>query len=189
MRLSETSKPALSMFCHASRRNIFLTGMMGSGKTTVGREVAHRRRLRFVDTDSQIETKQSQTIETIFDTEGEEHFRELERQLLKNLVTGNNQVIATGGGMLADRENLMLAQANGLVILLQAPISVLAGRLRAGASRPLASGTDPEHKLADLYQARAEIYNLVQAVIDTGEGSVADIASQVVELYDRWCRS
>lgn len=139
---------------------IVLIGLMGVGKSTVGRRLAQRMRLEFVDADNEIEAAAGMTITEIFDRFGEAHFRDGERRVIARLIDGLPKVIATGGGafMQDDTRALILDQA--LAIWLDAPPEVLAERVRRRDTRPLLRGKDPRRVLTDLARIRNPIYAL-----------------------------
>lgn len=138
--------------------NVFLIGMMGTGKTTVGRSVAQRLGYRFLDTDDLIEKVAGQTINEIFATEGEENFRELESKVLGELSAYTRSAIATGGGIVLRRENWSYLH-HGLIVWLDAPVEVLMQRLANDTTRPLLKEADPALKLSSLLEQRRPLYS------------------------------
>jgi shikimate kinase len=176
--MSDVAKPA----------NIFLTGLMGTGKSTIGALVADELSYRFVDTDEEIMTNERLSITEIFRTHGEAHFRRAERTLLEKLVKREMQVIATGGGMLADEANLALAIRHGLVVLLIADTKSLALRLRASVDRPLIAGVELEQRIDELRARRAGVFDRIPVQIDTTRQSPAQTAALVAERYHEWIK-
>jgi shikimate kinase len=174
------------MFALVKKRNLFLTGMMATGKSTIGEIVARELAYVFIDTDAVIERQLTLPVSHIFVTYGEEFFRARETALLPEIISRENQVIATGGGMLADSENLTAAQANGLVVLLHAPVSVLVNRLGAASERPLLDGYVPEERLQEIYPQRAEVYKTIQHQVDTSDGDLIRAAERVANIYLEW---
>jgi len=171
---------------NGSARNIFLTGMPGVGKSTAGQLAARTLGCEFVDTDQVIETTEKLPIARIFSEKGESYFRQRERELLQRICQRDCQLIATGGGMLIPSANLALAQQHGLVILLAADVEELAHRLAFAADRPLLAAGDLTRRLDDLSRARATAYARITDRIDTVGQTAAAVASQIVELYQRW---
>lgn len=171
------------------KSNIFLAGMMGTGKTSTGRLVANELRFVFADTDTLIERRESMTVSEIFARHGEEYFRNCERELLVELCEQDRQVIATGGGMLADLKNLQLAQRNGLVLLLTAPTGELAHRLLYRNDRPLLDSTDAVAKLADIETRRSEVWATITHHIDTSGLSPLQVSELVLGTYRDWLAS
>ncbi len=139
---------------------IVLVGLMGVGKSTVGRRLAQRMRLDFVDADHEIEDAAGMTITEIFEKFGEAHFRDGERRVIARLIDGSPKIIATGGGafMQAETRSLILDQA--LAIWLDARPEVLAERVRRRDTRPLLRGKDPRKVLTELARVRNPIYAL-----------------------------
>ncbi len=139
-------------------RPLVLVGLMGVGKTTVGRRLAARLHLPFVDADHEIEIAASMTIAEIFDRYGEEHFRDGERRVIARLLDGTPKVIATGGGaFINDRTRAMILQ-RGTAIWLDASIDVLVDRVRRRDTRPLLRDRDPAQVLRDLAATRNPVY-------------------------------
>lgn len=138
---------------------IYLVGFMACGKTVIGRRLADRLGWRFADTDADVEAATGLTVAQIFDTRGEEEFRKLETEAIRQRVhmiqTGKPMVVALGGGAFGQPANYELLENNGITIWLDCPLAVIRRRLQDPASRPLAR--DPD-KLEVLYYARRESY-------------------------------
>lgn len=146
--------------------------MPGSGKTTVGRELAKRLGRRFVDCDHEIEARTGVKIPTIFEIEGEDGFRRRETQTLEALVDEPDIVLATGGGAVIRPENRALLAARGIVIYLNVMPNVLWERTRHDRSRPLLRVADPKGRLQELYVARDPLYRAVaHVVVEGGRGT------------------
>jgi len=142
-------------------RSIALIGLMGAGKSTVGRRLARRIGLPFVDTDREIEAAAGLGVAEIFERYGEAHFREGERRVLARLIEGPPRVIATGGGAFMNEQTRALILEKATAIWLDADIETLVERVgRRSGSRPLLNGTDPREKLRTLAEARNPIYAL-----------------------------
>lgn len=163
------------------RGNIFLVGMMGAGKTTVGRALAHRLRLPFVDTDRIMVDRTGVPVATIFEIEGEEGFRRRESALLAEVAETDAQVIATGGGAVLAGENRELMRRHGTVIYLRASVESLWERTRHDSSRPLLATPDPRATLATLLEKRDALYrDAAHIIVDTGAQSAATLVNRVV---------
>jgi shikimate kinase len=139
---------------------IVLVGLMGAGKSTVGRRLAARLRLPFVDADTEIEAAAGMSIAEIFERFGEDHFRDGERRVIARLIDGTCKVIATGGGAFINEETRALILEHALAIWLDANPDVLAERVKKRDTRPLLRGRDPRKVLIDLARVRNPIYAL-----------------------------
>lgn len=139
-------------------RSIVLVGLMGAGKSTVGRRLARRLALPFVDSDEEIERAADHEIKEIFDRFGEASFRDGERRVLRRLIAGERKVIATGGGAFMDSETRALILDRCIAIWLEAELETLAERVARRGHRPLLAGKDPLPFLRDLAEARNPVY-------------------------------
>jgi len=167
--------------------NIFIVGPMGSGKTTVGKIVANELFLEFFDTDATIEDKTGVTIDWIFDIEGEAGFRKRETLVLKELVSSNSIVLATGGGIVIEPENRELLASRGTVFYLHTPLETQISRTSKDKDRPLLKGQDPAKVLADLQESRQAFYQEVSDhIINTENKSGSDVANEIVKLVKNY---
>lgn len=165
--------------------NIYLVGMMGAGKTTVGRQLARRLKLRFVDADHEIEARTGVHIPLIFEIEGEDGFRKRETQVLAALTQEDGLVLATGGGAVLDPQNRANLAQNGIVVYLSVPPEVLWARTRLDKKRPLLQVADPLGRLQELHAQRDPLYREVaDMVIEGGTGS----SHHLVKLLEREIR-
>lgn len=154
--------------------------MMGAGKTTVGRQLAKHFHRRFLDADHEIEARTGVRIPTIFEIEGEAGFRKRETQVIGQLATEKDLVLATGGGAVLDPDNRRVLADSGLVVYLNAPPAMLYERTRHDRNRPLLRVPDPLAKLSELYEARDPLYReIADIVIDAMGGSVAQLVAKV----------
>ncbi len=158
----------MSESCAEKPRCIVLVGMPGSGKTTVGRDLAKRLGLRFVDTDHEIEARTGVKIPTIFEIEGEDGFRKRETQTLDDLTRESNMVLATGGGAVIRPENRALLRERAVVVFLSVPPAILWERTRHDRSRPLLQVPDPRGRLEELLKVRGPFYREVAHIIVEG---------------------
>ncbi|MEH3120613.1 MAG: shikimate kinase [Sphingomonas phyllosphaerae] len=141
-------------------RPIVLVGLMGAGKSTVGRRLATRLALPFVDADTEIEAAAGMSIPDIFAQYGEAYFRDGERRVIQRLIDGRPKVIATGGGAFVNDETRALILSDALAIWLDAPVEVLAERVKRRDTRPLLRGKDPATVLRELAAVRNPLYAL-----------------------------
>jgi shikimate kinase len=166
--------------------NIFLVGMMGSGKSTLGRSLAQRLRMPFADTDRVLVERTGVPVTTIFEIEGEAGFRRRESAVLAELAAGDEQVVATGGGAVLSADNRSLMRSAGTVIYLRARLDHLWERTRHDSSRPLLATADPRATLERILQARDPLYREVaHIVVDTGTQSANTLVARVVSALRR----
>jgi shikimate kinase len=162
-------------------RTIFLVGMMGAGKTTLGKSLAQRLEREFIDTDKVLVERTGVPIATIFEIEGEDGFRKRESALLAELARRDACVIATGGGAILSPDNRRTMRENGTVIYLRARLENLWERTRHDSSRPLLATPDPRATLAQLLEQRDPLYReAAHLTVDTGSQSAASLVSRVV---------
>ena len=151
---------------------LILIGMMGAGKTTVGKELARRRKLRFADCDQEIVARTGVSIPTIFEIEGEAGFRKRETLMMDELTQVPDIVIATGGGVVLDPANRELMRARGIVIYLNVPPQILFERTRHDRNRPLLQVENPRRRIEELHQQRDPLYREVaHIIVDGGRGN------------------
>lgn len=169
--------------------NIYLVGMMGAGKTTVGKLLARRLKRRFVDSDHEIERRCGVRIPVIFDIEGEAGFRGREEQAIAELAGLEGTVLATGGGAVLSAENRRRLAARGMTVYLHALPEDLHRRLRHDKGRPLLATPDPLQRLRDLYATRDPLYRQVaDIVIETGTQSVQALARELLAKIEERCK-
>ena len=168
--------------------SIYLVGMMGAGKSTVGRLLARRLKLRFVDSDQELESRCGVKIPLIFEIEGEAGFRSREEQVLAELTALDGVVLGTGGGAVLSEENRRRLAANGTVVYLRARPEDLYERVRHDRNRPLLATGDPLSRLRELYAERDPLYRaLADLTVDTGRQGVNALARQLLfKLEERW---
>jgi len=141
---------------------------MGAGKTTVGKELARRRKLRFADCDHEVVARTGVTIPTIFEIEGEAGFRRRETQMMDELTLEPDIVIATGGGVVIAPENRALMRERGVVVYLNVPPQILYERTRHDRNRPLLQVENPRQRIDELYRQRDPLYREVAHIIVDG---------------------
>lgn len=160
---------------------IVLVGLPGSGKTTVGRQLARRLQLPFVDTDQVIEQRLRCSIRDYFDREGEESFRDVEESILDELTLSGSCVLSTGGGAVIRAANRSHMHQRGKVVYLNSSPDELFRRLRHDSSRPLLQVGDPLARLRELHAVRDPLYRqTAHFVIETGRPSVATLVNMIV---------
>ncbi|NDU85212.1 MAG: shikimate kinase [Ferrovum sp.] len=160
--------------------NIFLVGLMGAGKTTVGRLLARRRHVPFVDSDHEIEAHTGVRISTIFELEGESGFRAREEAILGELMLRDGIVLATGGGAVLSPLTRQRLRQHGLVVYLRGSVDQLWQRTRHDHHRPLLQTADPKSKLQQLFDARDPLYREVAHLIfDTTQQSPQRLVCQL----------
>jgi len=168
------------------KKNLVLLGMMAVGKTTLGKIVAKKQELKFIDIDASIEKKNSMTIKEIFKKKGEKFFRmEEENEILKSLEK-NNCVIALGGGAFMNktvRENIL---KNAISIWLNVDIKTLNQRIKWNQKRPLLKEKNNQKKITELYAERKNIYKLANHEIACDNLSKKNIAEKIITLYEKY---
>lgn len=168
--------------------NLVLVGPMGAGKSSIGRRLAERFGLAFVDADAFVEQSTGASISAIFDHVGEAGFRERERSALAELLAGDGQLVATGGGAVLDADNRRLMRERGFVVYLCAGIDSQLRRLGRDRTRPLLQRGDREQVLRELAAHREPLYREVaDLVMDTDGCTAAEAASRLaLQLADTW---
>jgi shikimate kinase len=165
---------------HGTRGNIILVGLMGAGKTSVGKVLAKLLDKDFVDSDHEIERATGVRIPVIFEIEGEAGFRVREHKMITELVARENILLATGGGAVLLADNRDLLKNGGTVVYLRAPVKSLLRRTQRDRSRPLLKVADPAAKLSELYALRDPLYrDVAHIIVDTGNQSVRALAGQI----------
>ena len=163
--------------------NIFLVGLMGAGKSTIGKQLARELGKQFRDSDSEIEKRTGVNIDVIFDIEGEQGFRQRETRILKELVEERGIVLATGGGAVLAPENRQLLSDNGLIIYLKASAEHLAGRVKLDRRRPLLQTGDKLAKIRELMTQRDPVYQqLADLVVETNNRSIPRVVREISKM-------
>lgn len=163
-----------------SKRNIFLIGPMGSGKTAVGRHLARLLQYTFHDSDADIEAKTGVDIPFIFEKEGEAGFRLREKESIDRLSRLESIVLATGGGAVIDPANRAMLSERGVVVYLVTSVNQQLERTRHARHRPLLHDTDPEQKLTDLMQGRAALYAEIADITVTTDGRRVQLVAEEI---------
>ncbi|HKU87466.1 MAG TPA: shikimate kinase [Casimicrobiaceae bacterium] len=161
------------------RGNLFLVGLMGAGKTTLGRQLARRLDKRFVDADHELEARLGVSIPTIFEIEGEDGFRDREESIIDELTRMSGIVLATGGGAVLRSISRARLRENGTVLYLHAEPETLWQRLRNSRHRPMLNAADPRNRLVELYRLRDPLYREVAS-------HVVESDREAVIRFVRW---
>lgn len=165
------------------KKNIILIGYMGCGKTTLGKKLSYRKRIALLDTDKMIEQKQDKTISEIFEIQGEEAFRQMETDCLKEIAGYMDRyIISVGGGLPLREENRKLLKELGYVIYLRAKPDTIYDRLKNDVTRPLLQGDDPEKKIREMLLVRGPVYEqAADAVVDVDEKGYETLIKEILE--------
>ncbi|QLB13419.1 shikimate kinase [Bisgaardia hudsonensis] len=172
----------------AEKRNIFLVGPMGAGKSTIGRQLAQILGMEFIDSDAEIERRSGADISWIFDVEGEEGFRKREERIINELTQGQGIVLSTGGGAVVSKDNRNYLSARGIVIYLETTVEKQYQRTQRDKKRPLLQGVDDVRQvLEDLAKVRNPLYEeIADIVLSTDEQSAKVMATQIADLIDNF---
>ncbi len=166
-------------------QNVFLVGLMGAGKTTIGRILARKLGLKFIDSDHEIEARTGASIPWIFEIEGEQSFRRREADVIRELAGQQGIVLATGGGAILNPDSRAILKARGTVIYLRASVSSILVRTAHDKNRPLLQTADPRKKLEELMLVRDPLYlEVADIVIDTGRPNVQSMVSTILTQLD-----
>lgn len=167
-------------------RSIVLVGLMGVGKSTVGRRLSSMLARDFVDADDEIEKAAQRSIPEIFEDFGEAHFRDGERRVIARLIEERHGVIATGGGAFVDPETRALVLKEAIAVWIDCDIDTLVERTSRRNNRPLLKGGDPKAILTDLHAKRTPFYAEAQVRVVSEDGPHNDTARAIIEAIDQW---
>lgn len=161
--------------------NIFLVGLMGAGKTTIGRALAKKLNKRFVDSDHEIEARTGASIPLIFEIEGEASFRHRESEVIRDLTAQEDIVLATGGGAVLKPENREYLKTRGTVIYLRASVNSIMQRTSHDKNRPLLRTADPRQRIEQLARERDPLYlEVADFVVETGRPNIQSLVQTIV---------
>jgi shikimate kinase len=170
-------------------QNIYLSGMMGAGKTTIGRHLARRLHKRFVDADHEIEARTGASIPLIFELEGEEGFRRREAEVIRQLSEERDLVLATGGGAVLNPENRRCLARSGIVVYLSVTPQLLWERTRHDKNRPLLQVADPRARIEELFAQRDPIYReIADILVVGGRQAPSTLARQLEQEISARCK-
>ena len=168
------------------KQNLILIGFMGSGKSTVGRELAKVLEMNFVDTDHYIENKEKMKVKDIFSLKGEKYFREVEAKYVKEISKMNNTVISTGGGVVSSSINIMLLKKNGFVVYLDCTVECIYKRVSRRNTRPLLNNVkDLYSRILELLNERVDNYKkyMDAKVYINSKTNIWDTVERIKKLY------
>lgn len=163
-------------------KNIILVGFMGSGKTTIAMKLSHRLKMSYVSTDDIIEKREKATINEIFTKKGEDYFRDVEGDCLRQACAMDNAIIDTGGGVVLRDENWINMKEGGITLCLTADVETIIARTKKYKHRPLLNVEDPKQKIRSLLAKRAPFYAKADYCIDTGKLTVNQVVEKIVDL-------
>lgn len=169
----------------AEKRNIFLIGPMGAGKSTIGRQLAQQLGMEFIDSDTVIEERAGADIDWIFDVEGEAGFRKREERIINELTQGQGVVLSTGGGSILSKENRNVLSARGIVIYLETTIDKQFERTQRDKKRPLLQNDNPRKTLEELAKIRNPLYEeIADITLQTDDQAAKLVATNIIEMID-----
>lgn len=182
----ETAEKILSVL---QGRSIVLVGMMGSGKSSIGRRLAQVFNIPFVDCDHEMEKENGMSIAAMFDRFGEPAFRDAERRATIRMLEDGPKVVATGGGAFMNEQTRTAIAQKGISIWLKASLDVLMERVRRRSHRPLLQTEDPETVMRALLEKRESTYSLADITIESGEGSPEGMVYKLIDHLDAWLKN
>jgi shikimate kinase len=171
---------------NTGNRAIVLVGLMGAGKTSIGRRLAEKMELPFVDADTEIEKAAGKSIPDIFAEHGEAHFRDGERRVIARLLENGKQVLATGGGAFMNPETRAAIKGNAISIWLKAELDVLLKRVAKRGGRPLLENKDPAEVLQNLINIRYPVYAEADIIVDSLDVQHGQMVSEVLKALANW---
>jgi len=168
------------------KKNLILLGMMGAGKSTLGKIVAKKQGLKFIDTDRNVEKNNGMKIDEIFNKKGEKFFREEEEKVVMESMQNENCVIALGGGAFINKTIRDHVLKKSISIWLDADLKILRERIRLNKKRPLLNVKNDKLKLSQLYNERKDIYKLADHKIDCSKLTKIDIVKKIIDFYEKF---
>lgn len=171
------------------KNNVVLIGFMGCGKTTIGDGLAYRLKYSFIDTDKQIEDEMGTTINNIFKMYGEQYFRQLEHNIIKNINKKNRQVIATGGGIIKNKNNINELKKNGIILYLKASSEHIYNNLKEDNSRPLLQVNNKSVVIEQLLNERKYLYEkYADIIVNVSNNTVENTINTIIEkIGEKYC--
>ncbi|MDR1167985.1 MAG: shikimate kinase [Heliobacteriaceae bacterium] len=168
----------------AENKNIVLTGMPGSGKTTVGQKLADKLTgYDFIDTDKKIEQENGLSVTEIFNSYGEKYFRRLENEKIKQIAQTRNQIISLGGGAFENKESRKVLLKNAVVIYLKTTPYAIIRRIQAQTHRPLLEGAVLNKRITEILKEREKNYAKAHYTVDTDDKTAYDVVEEILKIY------
>jgi shikimate kinase len=180
------AKEAETVRQRLGERPIVLVGLMGAGKTSVGRRLAEKLGVPFVDADHEIEAAAGKPIKEIFADHGEAYFREGERRVIQRLIGNGAQVLATGGGAYINEETRQRIQEHGISVWLRASLPLLMKRVAKRQDRPLLQADDPEAVMRALMEKRYPVYALADVTVESRDVQHGQMVNDVIRALAQW---
>lgn len=164
------------------KKNIALVGFMGAGKTVVGKVLARQLGMIFIDSDEAIVEREHRSISDIFAKDGELYFRKVEKEVIKEISQRDGLVIACGGGVVLDKDNMLNLHRNGVVVYLQASTDAILERTKNYSHRPLLNVENPKGQIEDILKIRAPFYSQAEYAIDTSKLTIDEVVNKIQEI-------
>ena len=180
------AKDAETVRQRLGERPIVLVGLMGAGKTSVGRRLAEKLGIPFVDADHEIEAAAGKPIKEIFADHGEAYFREGERRVIQRLIGNGAQVLATGGGAYMNEETRERIQQHGISVWLRASLPILMKRVAKRQDRPLLQADDPETVMRGLIEKRYPVYSQADLTVESRDVQHGQMVNDVIRALAQW---
>lgn len=167
-------------------KNIVLIGFMGSGKTSVAKELGKKLNLPYIDSDGVIEAEEKRSISQIFAEDGESYFRDKEMEVIENLSERRGWIISTGGGVVLNPENVFNLKKNGKIFYLKTIASVIYNRIKDDHKRPLVNVSEPQERIEKLLSRRTHLYEeAADYVVDTSNLTVDEVCNKIMKIFER----
>ncbi len=170
------------MLSEINMKNIILVGFMGTGKTAVGKELAKKLKMKFIDIDDIIEKREGMEISDIFEQKGEPYFRDVEKKVAREVSKQSNLVIAAGGGVVINEENVKNLKSNGIMICLNASPDKILERTKRYTHRPLLNVPEPSKRVWELLAKRAQYYARADYQIDTTNLTIDEVVQKILKI-------
>ena len=188
MQTSSLSNDIALILSRLGSQSITIVGLMGAGKSVIGRKVASKLKIPFVDADAEIEKAAKMTVADIFASYGEPEFRRLEKSVIKRVLESGPQILATGGGAYMDDETRAIIGQNGISLWLSADIDLLMQRVSKKTTRPLLRNPDPRGVMEDLINERYPVYGLADLEVASQEVSKDELTNTMISALAEYMR-